>query len=139
VNVAIRIVVLLIALLGCAEMRTGKGKDQPTTSEAHYVTLGSHVLCLSSDSRCLRAGFDSCLGESRKKHLFENGPPDQMSVSQTEGTDSEWRLRGSEDRITITYDQDGIARKWRYMAAWGTLKSRDVKAALRSGEPFLKP
>jgi len=139
VNVAIRIVLLLITLLGCAEIRTGKGKDQPTLAGAHYVAFGSYVLCLSTDSDCLRAGFDSCLGESRKKHLFENGPPDQDSVPQQEGTHSEWRLRGSDDRITITYDQDGIARQWRYMAVWGALKSREVGRALPSREILTRP
>lgn len=138
-NVAIRIALVMITLLGCAEIGPGKGTDQPMPAKAHYVAFGPLVLCLSTDSDCLRARFDRYLGETRKKHVFENGPPDQISASRTAGTDSEWRLRGSDDRVTITYDQDGIARKWRYMTVWGTLRSRDVKAAFRGGKPLLRP
>jgi hypothetical protein len=126
---AINIVLLSgVVFVGCADV---KGRfDQPRLDQEReqYVTFGTAVLCRSTDRNCLRQHFNRCLGQSKKKHYFESGPPDRITMLATGEVVAEWVLGASNGRVIITYDQDGVARQWQYHAVWGLLQSQRITA-----------
>jgi hypothetical protein len=123
-----------VLLGGCADGR-GKTAQLHFAQEAsQYVTFGSAVLCRSTDRACLRQLFNRCLGEAKKKHYFESGPPDRAAVLPTGEALAEWVVGGSGDRIIITYDRGGVARRWQYQAIWGVMQSENARITTRDSE-----
>jgi hypothetical protein len=103
-------------------------------SYSDYVVFRLSVLCASTDSKCLKEGFNRCLGQTRKVHIRENGRPGKFTLLTTGEAVAEWRLRASGDRVTITYDNLGVALDWIYDGTWGALdwqSSATVPAADR--------
>ena len=132
-----------LLLFGCAEVKGRIDEPGRHLQGAQYVTFGSAVLCLSTDQRCLRQHFDRLLGQNKRKHYFESGPPVRMTVLPTGDVRSEWMVGDSGDRIVITYDRDEVARQWQYQAAWGVLQNQSATAnsndPRRSENPALFP
>jgi hypothetical protein len=123
-----------VLLVGCADGR-GKTAQLHLAQEAsQYVTFGSAVLCRSTDRACLRQLFNRCLGETQKKHYFESGPPDRAAVLPSGEAVAEWVVGGSSDRIIMTYDQGGVARRWQYRAVWGVIQSENASITTRDSE-----
>jgi len=108
-------------ILGCSGSSALRSADFARPSYSDYVVFGLSVLCASTDFRCLKEGFDRCLGETRKVHIRENGRPGKLTLLTTGEAIAEWRLRASGDRVTISYDNLGVARDWIYEGAWGAL------------------
>ena len=106
-------------ILGCSGSL--RSADFPRPSYSDYVVFGLSVLCASTDSQCLKKSFNRCLGQNRKQQIRENGRPGKLTLLTTGEAVAEWRLRASGDRVTITYDNLGVARDWIYEGAWGAL------------------
>ena len=123
-----------ILLIGCADVREKTAPRYLAQETTHYVTFGSSVLCRSTDRACLRQLFDRCLGETKKKHFFESGPPERTAVLPSGDAIAEWVLGGSKGRVVITYDRGGIARRWQYQATWGVMYSESASASTRDPE-----
>ena len=121
-------------ILGCAGSSGLHSADFARPSYSDYVVFGLSVLCASTDFKCLEEGFNRCLGQTRKVHIRENGCPGKLTLLTTGEAVAEWRLHASGDRVTITYDNLGVARDWIYDGTWGTLdwqSSATVPAADR--------
>jgi len=104
----------ILALLGCAALNTSRNKDPSNRPRDDYIVFGLSVFCSAADSRCLKEQLDSCLGQTRKQHIRENGRPAKLTLLAKGGAMAEWPLRGSKDSVSITYDRTGIARKWSF-------------------------
>jgi uncharacterized protein YceK len=124
-----------ILLSGCAAVQEKTAPLYLGQEPTHYVTFGSSVLCRSTDRACLRQLFDRCLGETKKKHFFESGPPERTALLPSGEAIAEWVFGGSNGRVVITYDRGGIARRWQYQATWGVLYSESASAS--TGDPEL--
>ena len=85
------------------------------------------MFCATVDSQCLEERFNSCLGETRKQHIRENGRPAKLTLLTSGGAIAEWPLRGSNDTVTFTYDKGGIARAWKYDGARIQATSKPVR------------
>jgi hypothetical protein len=125
-----------IFLVGCADLRQKSAPQHFTQQPGYYVTFGSAVLCRSTDRTCLRQLFDRCLGETKKKHFFESGPPERTAFLPSGEAIAEWVLGASNDRVMITYDRAGIARRWQYQTTWGVMYSESASARTRDPELF---
>ena len=101
-------------ILGCSGSSALRSADFAHPSYSDYVVFGLSVLCASTDFRCLKEGFDRCLGQTRKVHIRENSRPGKLTLLTTGEAIAEWRLRASVDRVIITYDNQGVARDWLY-------------------------
>ena len=112
-------------ILGCSGSSALRSADFAHPSYSDYVVFGLSVLCASTDFRCLKEGFDRCLGQTRKVHIRENGRPGKLTLLTTGEAVAEWRLRASGDRVTITYDTHGVARDWLYEGSWGALHGQN--------------
>jgi hypothetical protein len=119
----------LVATLGCAGWRAAPPATARTT-HLDYVVFGLSVFCASTDSPCLEQQFNRCLGQTRKRHIRENGRPQKLTRFTEGGALAEWWLRGSGDRVTITYDNQGVAREWTYEGSWGLLHGGSFTARL---------
>jgi hypothetical protein len=104
---------VLVAILGCTG-HTAMSSANPSHKAADYVVFGLSVFCAPTDSLCLEEQFDRSLGQTRKRHIRENGRPHTLTLLTNGEALAEWRLRGSGGRVTMTYDTHGIAREWRY-------------------------
>ena len=114
-------------ILGCSGSSALRSADFAHPSYSDYVVFGLSVLCASTDFRCLKEGFDRCLGQTRKVHIRENGRPGKLTLLTTGEAVAEWRLRASGDRVTITYDNHGLARDWLYEGSWGALHGQNSR------------
>jgi hypothetical protein len=115
--------------LGCSGSSALRSADFARPSYSDYVVFGLSVLCASTDFKCLKEGFNRCLGQTRKVHIRENGRPGKLTLLTTGEAVAEWRLRASVDRVTITYDNLGVARDWIYDGAWGALHRQNSPMA----------
>jgi hypothetical protein len=111
----------ITTILGCSGSSALRSADFARPSYSDYVIFGLSVLCASTDFKCLKEGFNRCLGQTRKVHIRENGRPGKLTLLTTGEAVAEWQLRASGDRVTITYDNLGVARDWIYDGAWGAL------------------
>ena len=121
-------------ILGCSGSSALRSADFAHPSYSDYVVFGLSVLCASTDFKCLKEGFNRCVGQTRKVHIRQNGRPGKLTLLTTGEIVAEWRLRASGDRVTITYDNLGVARDWIYDGTWGALdwqSSATVPAADR--------
>ena len=124
----------IVMILGCSESKTLRSADSARPPYSDYVVFGLSVLCSSTDSQCLKEGFNRSLGQTRKGQIRQNGRPGKLTLLTTGEAIAEWRLRASGDRVTITYDNLGVARDWIYDGTWGALdwqSSATVPAADR--------
>ena len=115
----------MVMISGCSESRILRSADSAHPPYSDYVVFGLSVLCASTDTLCLKEGFNRCLGQTRKGHIRENGRPGKLSLLTTGEAIAEWRLRASGDRVTITYDNQGVARDWMYEGSWGALHGQN--------------
>ena len=107
----------MLAILGCARLSSSPSKDASSRPHEDYIIFGLSVFCATVDSRCLKEEFNSSLGQSRIQHIRENGRPTKLTLLPSGGAIAEWPLRGSKDKVTFTYDTQGIAREWKYDGA----------------------
>ena len=103
----------ILALLGCAGSTSPSG-DARSRPHDDYIIFGLSVFCAGADSYCLEERLNACLGQTRKQHIRENGRPAALTLQQSGEAIAEWPLRGSKNRVTFTYDRQGIARGWKY-------------------------
>src|SRR5205823_13947116 len=115
----------MVMILGCSESRVLRSADSAPPPYSDYVVFGLSVLCSSTDSQCLKEGFNRCLGQTRKGQIRENGRPGKLTLLTTGEAIAEWRLRASGDRVTITYDNHGVARDWLYEGSGGALHGQN--------------
>ena len=115
----------ILAIAGCA----GVSESPSRLPHDDYIVFGLSVFCPTVDSRCLEQRFNSCLGQTRKQHIRENGRPATLTLLMSGGAIAEWPLRGTKDRVTFTYDKLGIAREWKY---YGTRPHATSKAVQRT-------
>ena len=108
------VLLVMIMITGCSESRAFRSADSSRLPYSDYVVFGLSVLCASTDFKCLKEGFNRCLGQTRKVHIRENSRPGKLTLLTTGEAIAEWRLRASGDRVTITYDNQGVARDWLY-------------------------
>ena len=108
-------------IVGCSGSSALRSADFARPSYSDYVLFGLSVVCASTDFKCLKEGFNRCLGQTRKVHIRENGRPGKLTLLTTGEAIAEWRLRASGDRVTITYDDQGVARDWIYEGSRGAL------------------
>jgi hypothetical protein len=104
---------VLVAMLGCTGY-PGMPSANPSYKTAAYVVFGLSVFCAPTDALCLEEQFNRSLGQTRKRHIRENGRPQTLTLLTNGEALAEWRFRGSGGRVTMTYDTHGIAREWRY-------------------------
>jgi len=115
------VLLVMIMITGCSESRAFRSAVSSRLPDSDYVVFGLSVLCASTDFKCLKEGFNRCLGQTRKVHIRENSRPGKLTLLTTGEIVAEWRLRASGDRVTITYDNLGVARDWIYEGSWGAL------------------
>ncbi|MEP6601269.1 MAG: hypothetical protein ABJB49_05595 [Nitrospirota bacterium] len=108
-------------IVGCSGSSAVRSADFARPSYSDYVLFGLSVVCVSTDFNCLKEGFNRCLGQTRKVHIRENGRPGKLTLLTTGEAIAEWRLRASGDRVSITYDNLGVARDWIYEGSRGAL------------------
>ncbi len=104
----------ILAILGCAGGPAPLSQDSLIRPGDDYIVFGLSVFCAAADSHCLKERLNSCLGQTRKQHIRENGRPTKLTLLTSGGAIAEWPLRGSKDQVTFTYDKRGIAREWVY-------------------------
>jgi hypothetical protein len=104
---------VLVAIFGCTRL-TSVSSVNPNHKAADYVVFGPSVFCGPTDFLCLEEQFDRSLGQTRKRHVRENGRPHTLTLLTNGEALAEWRFRRSDGRVTMTYDIHGIAREWRY-------------------------
>ena len=119
----------ILAILGCAARASSPSKDSSSRPHEDYIVFGLSVVCATVDSQCLQERFNSCLGETRKQHIRENGRPAKLTLLTSGGAIAEWPLRGSKDTVTFTYDKGGIARAWQYDGTRIQATSKPVRRA----------
>jgi hypothetical protein len=111
----------------------------PSHKAADYVVFGLTVFCAPTDSLCLEEQFDHSLGQTRKRHIRENGRPGTLTLLTNGEALAEWRLRGSGDRVTMTYDTRGVAREWRYEGSRRALYGPVARPASPTGPSSKAP
>ena len=115
----------MVMILGCSEHKALSSADSVRPPYSDYVVFGLSVLCSSTDSQCLMKGFNRCLGQNRKQQIRENGRPGKLTFLTSGEAIAEWRLRASGDRVTITYDNQGIAHDWLYEGSGNALHGQN--------------
>ena len=111
----------------------------PSLKAADYVVFGLSVFCAPTDSLCLEEQFGRSLGQTRKRHIRENGRPYTLPLLTNGEALAEWRFRGSGGRVTMTYDTDGIAREWRYEGSRRALYGPVARPASPTGSSSQAP
>jgi hypothetical protein len=104
----------ILVILGCTGRTPSTSNNSLGQPHQDYIVFGLSVFCATVDSECLQERLNSCLGETRKQHIRENGRPVKLTLLTAGGAIAEWPLRGSKDTLTFTYDKRGIARAWKY-------------------------
>lgn len=76
------------------------------------------------------------LGKAKDERIRKMGPPEQCAILQTGEEVCTWALFSPnyQQKLSYTYDRQGIAREWNYVGDWGRRSSRDPLPA-PSSEP----
>jgi hypothetical protein len=125
----------LCTVAACGTVNTTAVDTTDIPPQVEYVAFGLSVLCLASDRDCLRERFNVCLGQTRKQHVRESGPPNHLTVFPNGTAVAEWRLKGSNGWVRIDYDAMGQATAWTYQAPWGTLHNERAPADVLPANP----
>ena len=132
---------LSVVIIGIAIGLSGCGIFEVYSDLGNAIFLGKEGMAEKRLNE-MTPRWNLWLGKAKDERIRKMGPPEQCATLQTGEEVCTWVvLRPNyQQRLSYTYDRQGIAQEWNYVGDWGKRSSRDpVPAPSSEPAPPVKP